>query len=267
MFSPNRLLTRKEQALLSIFTLVVLAGTGALLWQARRMNTPAAPAAETAPAQTAPATAPPQAAMPPAPVQPAAQAAPVAAPTPPEKDIAVAVRGGVRREGLYRLPPDSRVSDLIMEAGGAAPGSDLSELNLAAPLVDGTTLTVPVAATAERAGDRIIARGPSHTAASNPAAYLGVAAPAPAPAPAPPPADGGVPAAATGGSSASGGILNLNTATQAELETLPGIGPALAQRIIAHRQTRPFQTVDELNDVSGIGDKRLEAVRALVTAP
>ena len=131
--------------------------------------------------------------------------------------------------------------------------------------MDGTTLTVPVAATAERAGDRIIARGPSHTAASNPAAYLGVAAPAPAPAPAA--VNGGVPAAATGGSGASGGILNLNTATQAELETLPGIGPALAQRIIAHRQTRPFQTVDELNDVSGIGDKRLEAVRALVTAP
>lgn len=67
-------------------------------------------------------------------------------------------------------------------------------------------------------------------------------------------------------SSTSGGKININTATQASLETLPGIGPALASRIIAYRQTNgPFKTIEEIKEVSGIGEKRFEAIKDLIT--
>lgn len=171
-------------------------------------------------------------------------------------DLGVAVMGAVRRPGYYVVPPNSRVDDLIAAAGGATNAAVVQELNLAAPLLDGTTLTVPFAGGHDENG--LVQPG----AAYNPPAYLlmmqvyanlesveTVDA---------------VPQQADH-ASGTGALIDLNTAPQATLETLPGIGPALAQRIIAFREAQPFQTVDDLDKVSGIGEKRLDAVRALVT--
>ncbi len=297
MFSPNRLLTPKEQALLLGVALAVLVGSGAIYWSARRgapatvaavrVEKPPPATAKQAPVSTESkasagadsaktSTAPPPVAAPPvAPTTTSAPAAAVPPPTPaPPPEIAVAVRGGVQRPGLFRLPPDSRVADLIMKAGGATADADLSEINLAAKLMDGTTLTVPVGARLTTGQDgRISGRGGQH-AAANPAAYLaGTATPeATGPTPGrsaaanrvePAESDTALPAPKfKGKSAAGGGLMNLNTATQAELESLPGIGPVLAARILAQR---PFKSVDELDNVSGIGQKKLEAVRNLVT--
>ncbi len=304
MFSPNRLLTPKEQALLLGVALAVLVGSGAIYWSARsgapvpaatvavekpqpapakQSSAPSAPvpAAGTAPAKVSPAPAPPPAAVPAAPAAtPAPSAAtPPSVPAPPA-EIAVAVRGGVQRQGLFRLPPDSRVADLIMKAGGATAEADLSEINLAARLLDGSTLTVPVGARlTEQDGHHLSGRGAQHHAAANPAAYLaGTATPEatgptpglkmepPGPQTVPPEPAAAVPMVKSKGKAAAGGgPINLNTATQGELESLPGIGPALAGRIIEQRRAKAFASVDELDNVPGIGPKRLEAVRNLVT--
>jgi len=196
------------------------------------------------------------------------------------KEIAVAVRGGVIREGLYRLPPDSRVADLIEKAGGTRSGANLSMINLAAPLVDGTTLTVPMYPDAVRDRETVTPEQFAYlTNPVNPSCYLitaqpdGVSAPEAAsrgaladtdPAFQPPPSR---PAAQVSPQTGESGRINLNTASQAELEQLPGIGPKLAQQIIAYRSRQPFNSVEDLDAVPGFGPKRIEAIRDLVTAP
>jgi competence protein ComEA len=141
--------------------------------------------------------------------------------------VLVDVAGWVRRPGVYRLPAGARVIDAIEAAGGARPGAELQALNLAAPLVDGTQILVP------RPGET-------------------------PPLPAPP--------AVAGSGAVPGALVNVNTATAAELETLPGIGEVTAQAIIDHRTEHgPFASVDQLLDVTGIGDVTLENIRDLVT--
>lgn len=212
-------------------------------------------------------------------------AAPAAVSADKPKDIAVAVRGGVIREGLYRLPPDSRVADLIEKAGGTRGGANLSMINLAAPLVDGTTLTIPLYPGAARErGTETPEELVSLTNPVNPTCYLITAQPDRASqtnvsgngvnlerheAGMQKAADP-VSASASSGSSPepkSGekDRLNLNTATQAELEQLPGIGSKLAQQIILFRSQRPFTSVEDLDAVPGFGPKRIEAIRDLVT--
>ncbi|HEX5542693.1 MAG TPA: ComEA family DNA-binding protein [Micromonospora sp.] len=143
-------------------------------------------------------------------------------------ELVVAVAGKVRRPGLVRLPPGARVADAIEAAGGALPGVDVALLNLARKLNDGELLLVGVT---------------------------------PPPGVGPPGAAG--PAVDTG---AEDGKVNLNTATQTQLETLPGVGPVLAQRIIAHREQHGgFRSVGDLRRVSGIGDVRYEQLKDLVT--
>ncbi len=140
--------------------------------------------------------------------------------------LLVDVAGWVRHPGVYEFPNGARIVDAIEAAGGARPGAALEALNLAAPLVDGTQVLVT------KAGQ----------------------APAVAPAP-----DGSAPGAVSG-------LLNVNTASAAELEALPGIGEVIAQRIVDHRTANgPFSSVDELLEVSGIGDAILGSIRELVT--
>jgi competence protein ComEA len=139
--------------------------------------------------------------------------------------ILVDVSGWVRTPGVYTFQPGSRVIDAIEAAGGARPGAELRTLNLAAPLVDGTQILVPKQGEVPPVG---VAHGP-------------------------------VPGA-------PGALVNVNTATGVELETLPGIGEVTAQAIIDYRtENGPFATVDELLDVSGIGDATLANIRDLVT--
>jgi competence protein ComEA len=137
----------------------------------------------------------------------------------------VHVAGAVAAPGVYDVRAPARVVDAIEVAGGPSPQAELDSLNLAAPLVDGQRIYVPVV------GEIV------------------------------PPVDD----ATVVGEAGPDGPIDLNTATPAELEELPGIGPATAAAIVEHRdQHGPFATVDDLADVRGIGPAKLDAIRALV---
>ncbi|MBE7186733.1 MAG: ComEA family DNA-binding protein [Jatrophihabitans endophyticus] len=156
-----------------------------------------------------------------------AAAAPTpAAPSPTgSAEVVVDVAGKVRNPGVYRLPTGSRVDDAVHAAGGVRGRVDLSRLNLAAPLVDGQQIAVGVPAAA----------------------------------------GGGAPVAA-GASSSGGTVVDINTATLEELETLPGVGPVLGQDILDYRDAHgSFTTIQQLENVSGIGDVTFGDLKSLVT--
>ncbi len=147
-------------------------------------------------------------------------------------EIVVDVSGKVRHPGIHRLPAGSRVADALRAAGGVRPGTDLGGLNRARFLVD---------------GEQVVVGGPAPATGSTAA---GTAA-------------GG--AAGTGAAGPPAAPVSLNTATAEQLETLPGVGPVLAQHIIDYRtQHGGFRSVDELRQVSGIGDRRFADLRSLV---
>jgi competence protein ComEA len=156
------------------------------------------------------------------------------APSTSAPDLAVHVTGEVAVPGVYRLGPEGLVQDALAAAGGPTTAADLERLNLAAPLADGMQIWVP-------------------GADEDPPSVVG---------PAGPPAGGG----STGeDGEAPPPVVDLNTATAADLERLPGVGPATATAILDHRdQHGPFSSVDELIDVRGIGPAKLEAIRPLV---
>ncbi|MCZ7534525.1 MAG: ComEA family DNA-binding protein [Acidimicrobiia bacterium] len=144
--------------------------------------------------------------------------------------VVVHVAGAVRRPGVATLPTGSRVVDAIDAAGGGLRDADLDRLNLAAPLVDGEKVLVA------RVGDP--------------------------PTPVSMTASGG---SGTGTATEPSAPLDLNAATQAELEELPGIGPTLAAAIIDERDRRGgFTDVAQLQQVSGIGESRYAQIRDLV---
>lgn len=182
------------------------------------------------------------------------------------QSIHVAVRGAVRLSGAYEMEPDARVGDLLDRAR-LRDEADISELNLAAPLIDGTTLVVPRQTEASMDGERLVVRRGESARQLNPAPYI-VGGWRPSA-----PADGGrEPAASETASPQPSGetgqderLIDLNSASQSELETLPGIGPVYAQAIINHRRNRPFNRVEDVTAVSGIGPRRLESMREHVT--
>jgi competence protein ComEA len=147
----------------------------------------------------------------------------------PADAVVVHVAGAVATPGVMELPAGSRVIDAVEAAGGGLPDADLDRMNLAAHVTDGQRVLV------QRIGDPPLAPEP------------GSAAPA-------------------GTDSATPGLINVNTGTQAELETLPGIGPTLAEAIIDERDRRGgFRSVNELRDVRGIGEQRFADIKDLVT--
>ncbi|MDQ1433525.1 MAG: competence protein ComEA [Actinomycetota bacterium] len=148
--------------------------------------------------------------------------------------LVVDVVGAVRRGGVVRVRAGSRVVDAIAAAGGATPDADLTRLNLASLLVDGSRIGVP---------------------------RLGAPAPALDPV-----AVSAVPSGGPSEPAAAGALLNLNAATAQQLDTLPGVGPATAAAIIKDREAHgPFRSVNDLGRVRGIGDAKLEQLRDLVT--
>jgi competence protein ComEA len=160
---------------------------------------------------------------------PASAGAPSGAPStaPP---VVVYVCGAVARPGVYSLDQGSRVADALAAAGGASAKAEVSSINLAAKLSDGQQVVVP---------------------------KKGAAAPAAAPA-----------AGASGAAAGTGptAIVNLNTATAAELDALQGVGPSTAQKIIDYRTANGgFKSVDELKNVAGIGDAKFAALKPYVT--
>ena len=155
--------------------------------------------------------------------------------------LVIDVAGAVLRPGVYHLPAGSRVADAIAAAGGFGPRVDAlaaQALNLAAPLTDGVQVRVP---------------------SRDDAAGLGAGSPGTG--------SGGASGrgAASGGSATSGSPINLNTATSAELDTLPGIGPVTAAKIIASRQERPFSAVADLQTRKLVGASTFAKLTGLVT--
>jgi competence protein ComEA len=145
--------------------------------------------------------------------------------------LVVYVVGAVRRPGVYRLAEGARVEDAVARAGGTTRRADLIGVNLAAPLVDGEQVLVP-------------ARLPAAVAAAE-----------------------GTPGSAgsVAGSSSPAAPVQLSVATAEQLDTLPGIGPVTAQKIIDYRAAHgAFRSVDDLDEVPGIGPARVEQLRGLV---
>jgi competence protein ComEA len=150
--------------------------------------------------------------------------------------IVVDVQGAVAEPGVRQLPAGSRIADAIAAAGGYASEADLAAaaatINLAQALGDGEQIRVP------RIGESQVAGGPPSSGA---------------------PAPGG-------GGGATGGMVDLNTATPEELEALPGIGPVTVQKIVAARQEQPFASLDDAVQRGVINRGQLEDIQAVATA-
>lgn len=149
----------------------------------------------------------------------------------------VYVSGAVARPAVYELPPGSLIDDAVRAAGGFVVGADAAAVNLAQHAADGMQIHVPL---------------------------LAEALPTPPPISQPVVAD---PAAASRmGGITTAGLININLATQTDLEMLPGIGPSTAANIIAHRDANgPFATIEDIMDVPGIGEGKFAAMRDLIT--
>ena len=175
-----------------------------------------------------------------------------------EATVRVHVAGAVNNPGVYTLPAQGRAVDAIAAASGAAADADLDRVNLAGALSDGVQIYVPhrgeTAAPAQIQPNGGTANAGQGNAA-NGAAQNNAAQPQPART-----------LTASGSAQKGSTPVNINTATAEELQSLPRIGPAMAQRIIAWREAHGgFRSVDELDAVPGIGPSMLENLRPLVT--
>ncbi|HVN14908.1 MAG TPA: helix-hairpin-helix domain-containing protein [Anaerolineales bacterium] len=151
-------------------------------------------------------------------------------PAPTKTPIVVNVVGAVPRPGLYEFADGSRVQDAINAAGGLLTDADTSAINLAARLEDGQQLVIPFTGGSVQGTNSNSSLGQSTTVPS------------------------------------SGDLVNINTATLDELDTLPGIGPTTAQKIVDYRtQHGPFQRIEDIMNVSGIGPATFDKLQNLIT--
>jgi competence protein ComEA len=151
-------------------------------------------------------------------------------PPPTTPPLTVHITGAVNDPGVYTLPPGSRVEDAIEAAGGGTTKADTSLLNLAELVEDGMQIWVP-ARLEELPGNQFPGESEGEPA-ENPLSKL----------------------------------ININTATQIELESLPGIGPVTAEAIIKYRnENGPFKKIEDIQEVSGIGPAKFEQIRELIS--
>ncbi len=208
------------------------------------------------PASVGVATADPAAGVPTGPATDLGAATTNASTVPVPVTIVVHVAGAVATPGVYRLPAGARVDDAVLAAGGPVLGADVDALNRAQPLIDGQRVGVPLF------GETVTGAVGAGAAATG--TGVGVSGGTPGPV---------VDGERAGGGSSSGSApsplpqpVNLNTANQAELETLPGVGPSIAGAIMAERDARGgFRSPRDLLDVRGIGESRLAQLEPLVT--
>ena len=163
--------------------------------------------------------------------------------------LCVHVAGKVKKPGLYEVAPGGRVKDAIQAAGGALPNADLESINLAEKLEDGEQVYIAQVGKIKPPAVSVIRGGKSPSAK--------------------PTGESAKSSARSSGpkklSKPGEGTVSINSAGLDELQRLPGIGPAYAQRIIDYRiQHGRFQAVDELDEVKGIGPKKLEKLRPFV---
>lgn len=175
---------------------------------------------------------------------PSLDATPVAA----EAKIRVEISGGVAQPGVISLPEGSRLIDAVGAAGGWGERVDPLRvelcLNLAAPLEDGSAIRIPTRDDRLLLGLTGVECGALYSSASEIASSDETNS--------------------ASGSTATGGKIDLNRASAEELDTLPGIGPATAAKIIAARKEKPFVIVDDLRDLKIISESVLQGIRALV---
>ncbi len=154
--------------------------------------------------------------------------------------IVVHVSGQVNQEGIVELEQNCRVSDAIEKAGGLKEDADISNINLAEILEDGTKIYIPKKGELEQntSVDNSNFQGSGTQTSSSSKTY---------------------------NNSTKNTIVNINTASQTELETLPGIGPSTALKIINYRKENgKFKTIEDIKKVSGIGDAKFEKIKALI---
>lgn len=211
----SRFMTRREQFVLFFIGCAILIGSTVLFLTQRSSDEAVLISDDTLPAV-------------PASTIPESEVAPVL-----QEEIAVSVQGAVRLPGLYTFTDNQRVNDAVQAAGGFSPNADPQKVNLAARLVDATTLLIPSHDDPETVQPI--------------AAYLVMANSAAV--------DASIHTETTQGK------ININTASAQQLESLPGIGPTYARAIIAHRTQAPFRSIDEITEVRGIGPKRYEGIR------
>lgn len=179
---------------------------------------------------------PPAASQSPTPVaaqSPQASASPAATPTRQAGEpVVVHVVGQVREPGVITVPAGSRISDAISKAGGLTPNADAAAVNLAREVADGEQIYIP----AQGEEPRMPPPGPSPDSMASEGTQKGTES-----------------------------VININTASAEELDELPGVGPAIAGRIVEYREANgPFASVDALTDVKGIGEATLAELRPRV---
>jgi competence protein ComEA len=247
---------RQQRDLITAIAAVLFLMLGLLAWVSYSRLTQSPPMQVVGPSDgTLPALAAPSPAKSPPPSASGAK--------PPPTTLRIHLVGAVHKSGVYTLPPGSRVDDAVQMAGGATADADLERINLADFLSDGEQVRIP------RKSER--RPTPPLAAAPHPARPSPPVTPAPAPNHGTgryPLDDNGAPRSGAGSSLAPGpaatpgGKVNLNTATAAELDTLPGVGPATATSILEFRREHGrFLRIEDIMEVRGIGVKKFETMK------
>lgn len=160
---------------------------------------------------------------------------------PAAKGIVVYLTGAVQQPGIVHLNEGARVADAVEKCGGFAPTADTEAINLAQVMKDGQQLKVPEKGAFVPTQVATAAGGIAVRSGSN---------------------SGAAPQAQATGGGSDGGLVNLNTADEKQLDTLPGVGPAMAQRIIDYRQSEgAFTAIEDLKKIKGIGEAKFNKMK------